>query len=655
MPSLVNGLYEFAEFRLDARKRTLRQGEESIALTPKAFDTLLVLLENPGQVVAKDELMKAVWPASFVEESNLTQTIYMLRKALKETSEQRYILTVPGVGYRFIGELQAADGNGAAPSEAPSELSIGDLETREESGTSLPSRRWPVLVGALVLVVAVASFFLVRVRSRSQAEAPGSRALLAVLPFENLTGDPSQEYVSDGLTEEMIGQMGKLDPQRLGVIASTSVMHYKGGKTPLQQIGHDLGVQYVMEGSVRRDAQRLRINAQLIQMKDQSQVWARQYDRELSDLLSVEQAIAQEIAGEIQPVLRNQTGNTAVHYRAESAATSPETYDLYLKGIYFWNQRTLDGFQRAADYFQQAIAKSPNYGRAYAGLAITRAVMGNWKMGPQNELMPKARADALKALQLDDRLAEAHATLGLVAEVYDYDWRTAENEFRRAIELDPGYATAHQWYGEYLSWQGRFDEALAESERARQLDPLSMIIAIDHGSILHRARQYDRAIAQYRAVLEMDPANAHTCGLLAEEYVAARHFSEATDLITNCIFPRSKEHAWGLQSIVYAGSGRTEMARQTFAKFETYERKLDPTSPVLVVGYIASKQNDQAIALLQKAFAEHSGVITNLKVEPFYDPLRSDPRFQELLERAGFGSVGNPPGDIVRTTSGEVP
>lgn len=265
----------------------------------------------------------------------------------------------------------------------------------------------------------------------------------------------------------MISQLGNLDPAHLGVIARTSVMHYKRSQASIPQIGNDLGVQYVIEGSVRRDSQRVRITAQLIQVKDQSHLWARQYDRDLGHLIELQEEIAREVANEIEFSL---SGRRPIEAAPEGAVpklgtTSYEVYDLYLKGRYFWNKRTQEGFQQAAEYFQQAIDKDPGYGRAYAGLADTYSLMSTWYSGPQNVLMPKARTAALRALELDESLAEAHASLALIRVNYDYRWAEAEKEFRRAIELDPQYATAHQWYAEFLSWQGRFDEAFAERSR----------------------------------------------------------------------------------------------------------------------------------------------------------------------------------------------
>src|SRR5579863_253394 len=535
MPSLVNGLYEFGEFRLDAQRRTLQRGQELVALTPKAFDLLLQLIQSAGKTVTKDDLMKTVWPDSFVEESNLTQTIFMVRKALEETSERRYILTVQGQGYRFLVPVKEAAMQGPeieTPAPPPDAGDVADIQLQSQPQRAKNWRSIVIASAVIALTLIVASSIWLWLRRHGAAE-PSGKIMLAVLPFENFTGDAGQDYFSDGLTEEMISQLGNLDPAHLGVIARTSVMHYKHSQESISQIGKDLGVQYVIEGSVRRDSERVRITAQLIQVKDQSHLWAREYDRDLGHLLKLQAEIAREVANEIEFSL---SGRRPIEAAQKAAAPAPgansyEAYDLYLKGRYFWNKRTAEGFQQAADYFQQAIDKDPNYGPAYAGLADTFTLMSTWYMGPQNELMPKARSAALRALERDESLAEAHASLALIKENYDYDWPEAEKEFRRAIQLNPQYATAHQWYAEALSWQARFGEAFAESEQARQLDPLSLIIASDYASILYDSRQYDSALKQCRSLLELDPNFGHALGLMIHPYFQLGRYDEAIELV----------------------------------------------------------------------------------------------------------------------------
>jgi TolB-like protein/DNA-binding winged helix-turn-helix (wHTH) protein/Flp pilus assembly protein TadD len=635
MSRLSNSLYEFGEFALDPQNRALRRGGATVPLTPKAFDVLLVLVQNAQRVVTKDELMQAVWTDSFVEESNLTQTVFMVRKALDETADRRYIQTVQGQGYRFVVPVKqaASDGQGVeAPAPLPAAAGSPEIPSPTDRRKAWGSR-WAAVALVAVALILIAVLALWSLRSRLGAQQP-DKIMLAVLPFENFTGDPGQDYFSDGMTEEMISQLGNLDPPHLGVIARTSVMHYKHSQESIPAIGKNLGVQYVIEGSVRRDSERVRITAQLIQVKDQSHLWAREYDRDLGHLLELQGEIAREVANEIEFSL---SGRRPIEVARQAPGTqSYEAYDLYLKGRYFWNKRTGEGFRQAADYFQQAINKDPNSGRAYAGLADTFGLMSTWLMGPQNELMPKARAAALRALELDENLAEAHASLALIEENYDYDWRGAEKEFRRAIQLNPQYATAHQWYAEFLSWQGRFQEAFAESEQARQLDPLSLIIARDHGSILYASRQYEAALEQWRSVLELDPNFDPAQGVMIFAYLELGRYDEALAVINRAAPGEGNPWRWAYKAAVYGRSGHADEARGELAKLEKASLSRSDLTLLLLIAYSGAGEKERVIELLQKAYSEHSSAVMAIKVDPMYDPMRSDPRFQDLLRRLGL-------------------
>jgi TolB-like protein/DNA-binding winged helix-turn-helix (wHTH) protein/Flp pilus assembly protein TadD len=644
MSSVNNSLYAFADFRLDPQNRVLRRGGATVPMTPKAFDLLLVLVQNAGRIVTKDELMKTVWPDSFVEESNLTQTVFMVRKALGETADRRYILTAQGQGYRFLVPVEEAtlDGPEGGPAGTEKPVPASDtVEVREVPAQPSPRQitNWRPLVitSAAVALILIVVSVLWPWHSRPRVAEQSSKIALAVLPFENFTGDSSEDYFSDGLTEEMIGQLGNLDPAHLGVIARTSVMHYKHSQESIPAIGRDLGVQYVIEGSVRRDAKRVRITVQLIQVKDQSHLWARQYDRDLGDLLELQEEVAREVANEIEFSL---SGRRPIEPARAAApvrgANSYETYDLYLKGRYFWNKRTGDGFRQAADYFQQAIDKDPNFARAYAGLADTFALMSTWYIGPQNELMPKARAMALRALQLDESLADAHASLAMIKENYDYDWPGAEKEFRRALELDPQYATAHQWYAEFLSWQGRFPEAFAESEQARQLDPISLIGATDRASILYESRQYDSALKQWRSVLDLDPTYDHAEHLMIPAYLQLGRYDDAVRGIERWEAVGESPWMWGWKAAVYARAGHPDEARRALAKLDQSSGSQANRAVTLLIAYLGTGQKERALELLQQMYAEHSNAVVQIKVDPMFDPLRSDPRFKNLLLRLGL-------------------
>jgi TolB-like protein/Tfp pilus assembly protein PilF len=507
------------------------------------------------------------------------------------------------------------------------------------SGTPLARRwsakSWRALAVALGIVLIAASVGYVRwSRWPNPSRQPRGRMMLAVLPFQNLTGDIGQEYFSDGMTEEMITQLSNLDPEHLGVIARTSVMHYKNGQAPLDQIGRELGAHYVLEGSVRRDSDKVRITAQLVQMKDQSHLWSRTYDREVSHLLSLQGEIARQIADEIQFTLGDRASSEPGHASPSYPATY-EAYDLYLRGQYFWNKRTVEGFQQAIAYFEKAIAKDPNYARAYAGLADSYALLGGYSMAPQLDFMQKARAAALRALELDDKLPEAHTALAFIVQKYEWDWLRAEKEFRRAIELNPNYVTAHHWYAEHLTYRGHFDEAFAESERARQLDPLSLIIAADNGAILYYSRQYDGAIEKWRAVLAMDPASSRA-HLVRNAYVEKGRIADALADVENYHAVDDTPWRWSSLAYIYGRSGQRVQALRALRKLEQINRYQAMDSAAILWAHIGLGDKDQAFVWLERAYTEHSNTLMTLKVEPGYDSLRSDPRFQDLMRRVGL-------------------
>jgi TolB-like protein/Tfp pilus assembly protein PilF len=493
--------------------------------------------------------------------------------------------------------------------------------------------------------VALAGAFLARHHqlqpgSQPDVVANSERTMVAVLPFENLTGDATQDYFSDGLTEEMIAQLGRVEPERLGVIARTSVMHYKHNDEPLEQIGRELGVQYVLEGSFRRDAGKVRIAAKLIQIKDQRDIWSQQYDRDLSGLLTLQGEIATEISDEIQNALGEREQNSSAVAAAPLPAVarplkSYEAYGDYLKGRYFWNMRTAQGFQQGIMCFQQSIAKDPAYAPAYAGLADSYALMSSYGGGPASELIPKARAAALKALSLDDNLAEAHASLAVITQNYDWDWQTSEKEFRRAIALDPNYATGHHWYAEHLALLGRFDEAEYEMGRARQLDPLSLIMQTDATVFLYFARRYDQSIDQFRAVIEREP-NFPRTNILASAYAQDGRYDDALAEIKK--WRRADDQIWipPLEAQIDAQQGRPGDARRALQDLRALTRGRPVKPWAFVEGYAGVGDKDQAFLWLQKSISEHSPGLTSLKVNPTLDPIRSDPRFPPILRQMGL-------------------
>ena len=659
MSSTPNRLYQFGEFTVDVDQRILLRNGTPLSLPPKLFDTFIILVNNRGRIVAKEELMNQLWPDTFVEEANLAVNIQQLRKVLGDNARKPlFIETVARRGYRFIAHIEEgvsesslgniekvgfedhprAGDDGAEEEPRDNETTAPEFTTAINTRGSLSlrsSRKWLprlLLIVAVVLVMS-SGIWLLWARLRVRRQPTGGRSMVAVLPFKNLTGDDTQDFFSEGLTEEVITQLGSFDSQLLGVIAPTSVMHYKNSQASLEQVSHELGVQYVLEGSVRRDATKVRIAAQLVETKSQTQIWAREYDRELSDVLALQGEIALEVANEIEQTLGGQK-RTPTNSR-NSSPQAYEAYELYLRGQYFFNKRSNQGFEQAIHYFQQAIEKDPNYARAYAGLADSYALIGGYGGRSQTEFMPKARAAALRALEIDPTLPEAHTALALIVQNYDWDWQTSEKEFRRSIELNPNYATAHHWYAEHLMWLGRFDEALRESESASQLDPLSLIVATDHGAILYYSRQYDRAITQFRSVREMDPNFSRTA-LIERAYEQNGQLSEALTDVRKIQLSNYGPWAWSELAYFYGKSGQQTQARHAIEKLLEMDQnqQLDPAT--LMWAYLGMGNTQQTFAYLEKAYAAHSNILVSLKVEPCFDPLRGDPRFQELLRRVGL-------------------
>ncbi len=622
-------------FELDPCLRELRHLDRVLKLERIPMDLLLLLLEYRGQIVSREQIVEKIWGKGifFDADNSINGAIRKIRQVLKDNPEKpRFVRTITGKGYCFI----------APSSDSPTRLRVsvaplGSQIDRAHLGPPFRTHRLIVIVAAVLLLTTLGGYTRFHPKPRPPAPPTPPRLMLAVLPFENLTGDATQDYFSDGFTEEMITQLGRLDPQHVGVIARTSVMRYKDTHQPLAQIGRELGVQYVLEGSVRRDANTIRITSQLIQVKDQTHLWAREYDRELLHLLALQGEIAQEIADEIRTSLG--VSRPAVRAGAKTAVLSRdsyEAYDLYLRGRYFWNKRTAKGFQQAIDYFQRSIVKDPNYARAYAGLADTYALMSSYSGGSPHDLMPKARETALKALQIDNGLAEAHTSLALIAETYDWDWTTAEKQFKRAIELAPNYATAHQWYAEYLAFQGRFDEALEEIGHARRLDPLSLIIVADSGAILYFSRQYDRAIQEFRSVLTIEP-NFNRAELVIFAEIENGQLEQA--LADTKQWRRFGDAPWvsTAEACVYGRWGNLPRARHAVSRVQALTRSVDgDLAAMLATAYAGMGDKEQAIAWIEKAIAERSNLVVTLKVDPVFDPLRGDTRFKDSLRRIGF-------------------
>ena len=651
------------EFELDLPAYELRRAGRHVGLERIPMTVLILLVERRPDLVTRDQIVEKVWGRGvfFDTDNSINVAIRKIRQALRDDPEQsRFIRTVTGMGYRFIAPVQEqAEGAPPPPQAAPPpepplpESQLGRQEptaARDPAGPaehSLPAAPPPgarpfwwnrmavrrvTAILAILTILGMAILLLRRARSDSPASSGTARRMIAVLPFENLTGDATQDYFSDGFTEELITRLGSIEPHRLGVIARTSVMFYKRERAPLDRLARDLGVQYVLEGSVRRNGDRVRISAQLIQVADQTHLWARQYDRAQTDILRVQEEIAGEVADQVEatlgasrPALMPSTGLSPGDYQA---------YDLYLKGLYFWNQRTQAGLEQAIGFFQQALDRHPDDARAYAGVASSYALLAGYSYVPRPEAFEKARAAALRALEIDPDLAAAHTSLGYVNEQYDLDWQTAGDHFRKAIALEPNDATAHHWYGEYLAFQGRFDEALAEMDRARALDPRSLIIAADNGMFLYYARRYQQAIEQFRVVQAIDPTFPRSLGIVWSLAAQGRLEAALQQLREwqrrdDGPLPRS------VAIYLYGRLGRTEQARRALHDMEESAPRLhlDMFYPRLVAALGMDLRDEALNALLQECRERRSANVA-VGVDPIFDPLRTDPRFPELLRCA---------------------
>jgi TolB-like protein/DNA-binding winged helix-turn-helix (wHTH) protein len=631
----MQGDFRVADWLVQPRLGTITEtgNHKTVRLEPKVMQVLVCLADHSGDVVDKDQLIRTVWADTFVSDDVLTKCISELRRVFADDArEPRFIQTIPKVGYRLIARVtqdqppstvlvshdQSVEANRADVSVTPKRLGLG--------------RVWfPAVV--LLLLVATATYIFLH--SRREISAQGRR-MLAVLPFQNLSGSPDQDYFSDGMTEELIARLGSSRPERLGVIARTSAMAYKGSGKRVDEIGRELGVDYLVEGSVRREGNRVRITAQLIQVKDQTHLWAEDYDREASHILQLQAEVAQAITQEISRDLLPQTGQGAV-----PATVNPQAYEAYLRGRYFWNKGTDEGYHAALTDFENAIALEPNYALAYAGLADTRNMLGYWMMAPPKEVFPLAKAQALKALEINSSLPEAHAALAYAEFEYDWDWQGAGNEFRRALELNPNSAPTHEWYAIYLGDQGRMAEAEHELGIARQLDPLSLHVNLIVASLFYIERQRDKAIDQLRKTLQMDPNFQPAYPLLAAAYRDEGLLPQAVE-----------EWQRGQALMGYSAPALAQLAdafhtggihaywRKDVELLEEQARHTYVSPVLIAMDYSCLHEKDRALEWLEKAYQERSGWLLELNIDPVWDPLRSDPRFQNLIRRVGIPQSG---------------
>jgi TolB-like protein/DNA-binding winged helix-turn-helix (wHTH) protein/Flp pilus assembly protein TadD len=626
----------FGVFEVDLRAGELRKHGLQVRLQQQPFEVLAMLLDHPGEIVTREQLQKKLWPAdTFVDfDHGLNKAINKIRDALSDSAESpRFVETVARRGYRFLAEVRAVDTTPVlrpeSRIEAPSEAKdYGPASLAEGSGS--PKRLATLLtwgIFALVLLLLIPIVWALRFRNRTSLPIRS----LAVLPLESLSGDASQDYFADGMTDELITDLSQISALR--VISRTSVMPYKGVRKPLAQIARELNVDAVVEGTVLRSGNQVRITAQLIEAPADKHLWAHDYEGDLQDTLALQNQVARAIAQNIRVSLNPQEDAAL----KSNKVVNPEAYVSYLKGRYFWNKRTADGLKAAVAYFKQAVGEDPNYAQAYSGLADTYALLGDWQyavMTPK-EALPKAKAAAVKALELDNGLGEAHNSLAFCLDGFDWDFESAEKEFRRAIELNPGYATAHHWYAWHLALVGRNAEAIAEMRKAQSLDPLSLIINADLAELLVIAHSYDESIEQSRRTIEMDPNFGLAHNQLAQAYLQKQMYVEAIGELRKAI-QLSGDSPTCIANLAraYAASGKRNEALQLLSDLKKSSNPGYSHASEIAVIYAALGDKNQAMTWLEKGYEErfNPGVL----LRPGFDPLRPDPRFQDLLRRVGY-------------------
>ena len=652
MQKLSHQTHCFDEFVLDLTRGCLLQGQQEIKLRPKSFEVLKYLVENSERLISKDELISAVWVDTAVTDSSLVQCLKDIRHALHDESQQ-IIKTVHGRGYIFdrevredfsddqvttyteetagvqvIIEEEETNGHGGIEtSHWPASHSVGLIAAHratriERLTTAIKQHRWSTVVGVVALAMAAAAI----VYFTRPGEAIDS---VAVMPFVNVSGDPNTEYLSDGISDSIINNLSQLP--NLKVIALNSVLRYKGKETDPQEIGRKLGVRAVLISRLVQRGDNLSISSELVDVRDNKHLWGGQYDRKLADIAAVQTEIAQDISEQLRLRLTGDEKQRLTKHYTQSG----EAYQLYIMGRFYARKRTNEGWEKSIEYYEQAIKKDPNYAPAYVGLGTSYGGLGWIGSLPPKELREKREWAALKALQLDPALAEAHALSAHNREV-DLDWPGAEEEYIRALELDPNSVAVQAGYAWYLIDLGRSDEAMLHLKRAQELDPLSVNLSADIGFALYFSRQYDRAIEQFQKTIEMDPNFAPAHVRLGMAYLAKGMYDEAITEKKKAIALDESPGRWGRAASLgyaYAVAGKRREALKIFDDLQelSKQRYVSPFNFALI--YLGLGKRDQAFEWLNKTYDEYPFTLVFLKVDPKYDSLRSDPRFADLLRR----------------------
>jgi TolB-like protein/DNA-binding winged helix-turn-helix (wHTH) protein/Tfp pilus assembly protein PilF len=641
-----NEKIRFGPFELDDKAGELRRGERRVRLQERPLKMLVALLATPGEVVTREELRMRLWPARvFVDFDNgLNNAVNKLRTALGDSAtDPQYIETVGRRGYRFIGILDEAQTPTAQSSPAPMEAaeSASALDTvprrpPAQVGSPSPARRFDRRLAAFsVAGIALAAVIYTAVlfqRSDSSDAVPRIDSI-AVLPLANLSSDPEQEYFSDGMTDALISQLAGI--RSLRVISRQSVMRYKGSATPMPELAAELGVSAIIEGTVQKSANRVRISIQLIHAPTDRHLWAAEYARPLDDVIALQSEIARTVAREVAATV---TAEDTVRLEHAAADIDPEAYDLYLRGRFFWEKRT--DLDRALDYFTRAIAIQPDFARAHAAIAETYGVLGTGGRVPPAEAARQMRAAAERALEIDPDLVEALTALGACAAFHEWKWAEGERHFLRALEVNPNYVITHMWYGLWFEQQGRQPENLRARERAFALDPLNAATVAGYANALFHNGRIDESIEILRRTLEIDPHHTQLLGALAQAYLFLGRYDDAIELYGRDDDGFGLGYAYGIGvgglGYAYARAGRIEDARTVLAELErrAQERYVGPHHFALV--HVGLGDTAAALDALERGFEVRDAGMNWIKVAPPFAKLRDEPRFIALLEKMGL-------------------
>lgn len=634
----TNKRYSFGDFELDTERRLLFKSGEAIGLKPKAFDLLATLVENRDRVVSKNDLLDRVWENQFVEENNITVHIAALRKALGETKkDNRFILTVPGTGYQFVAPInEQTNGDIIIEHHKRQTITVDEeiVETDPAGATAslaaLPAwahrQRLAIAAGSLIVIAIVAAVVMWNRNSPVAPQKPQGIAAvtsIAVLPFQFVSGE-GDEGLQMGLTESLINRLSILN--NIAVRPIGAVKKYPQGSGDFKTIGEELQVDSVLEGNIQRDGSRIRITVRLLGTRDGKSIWNEQIDEDFAGIFAVQDKISNRVANSLQIALSDNERSRL----SQSYTTSIDAYKKYLAARHHWNKRDRDGFYESIKLYNQAIDLDPVFALAFAGMADTYLLIGLYAIEPTTDAFPKARAAALRALAIDPEMAEAYVALAMIENLFEYDWRKAEEHFKRAVELRPGYATGRHWFGLFLAMHGRTDEALGHLSHAQTLDPLSPSVSTDVAFAYYLAGQFDNSIHQLNKSLALnaDFANAHN--LLGMNYVALERFDEAFVELETA--KRLSDGHFGTYELIWANAfaGKKDEARMHLDALPK-NKKSPPFDMALV--FVSLGENDKAIDFLTSAYEQRDPQLAPVLTYPPLRPLHGEPRFIELLNR----------------------